>query len=87
MALYNTTKKFTPNFMVVAPDIMPIIQFVPGFQPASIGEVNGPYFSGTLNGVKVFVTPNMEAGEFFLGVNAGAMQAAAGVALIVFKKL
>lgn len=79
MALYNTTKKFTPNFIVVAPDVMPIIQFVPGFQAASIGEVNGPYLAGTLNGLKVFVTPNMDSGEFFLGVNQGAMQAAAGV--------
>lgn len=79
MALYSKTKKFTPNFMVCAPDVMPVIQFVPGFQAASIGEVNGPYFAGTLNGIKVFVTPNIGAGEFFLGVNQGAMQAAAGV--------
>lgn len=79
MALYNKTKKFTPNFMVVAPDVMPVLNFVPGFQAASISEVNGPYFAGTLNGLKVFVTPNMDAGEFFLGVNQGAMQAAAGV--------
>ena len=79
MSLYNVTKKFTPNFMVCAPDVMPIVQFVPGFQAAALGEVNGPYFAGTLNGLKVFVTPNIDAGEFFLGVNQGAMQAAAGV--------
>ena len=79
MSLYNVTKKFTPNFMVCAPDVMPIVQFVPGFQAAALGEVNGPYFAGTLNGLKVFVTPNIAAGEFFLGVNQGAMQAAAGV--------
>ena len=79
MEVYQKTKKFTPNFMVCAPDVMPVIQFVPGFQAASIGEVNGPYFAGTLNGIKVFVTPNIGAGEFFLGVNQGAMQAAAGV--------
>lgn len=79
MEVYKKTKKFTPNFMVCAPDVMPVIQFVPGFQAAAIGEVNGPYFAGTLNGIKVFVTPNIDAGEFFLGVNQGAMQAAAGV--------
>ena len=79
MEVYQKTKKFTPNFMVCAPDVMPVIQFVPGFQAASIGEVNGPYFAGTLNGIKVFVTPNIGACEFFLGVNQGAMQAAAGV--------
>lgn len=79
MALYSRTKKFTPNFMVCAPDVMPILQFVPGFQAASVGDVNGPYFAGTVAGLKVYVTPNIDAGEFFLGVNQGAMQASAGV--------
>ena len=79
MALYSRTKKFTPNFMVCAPDVMPILQFVPGFQAASVNDVNGPYFAGTVSGLKVYVTPNIDAGEFFLGVNQGAMQASAGV--------
>ena len=79
MALYQKTKKFTPNFMVCAPDVMPVLQFVPGFQAAAVGDVNGPYFAGTVAGLKVFVTPNIDAGEFFLGVNQGAMQASAGV--------
>ena len=79
MALYARTKKFTPNFMLVASDVMPVIQFVPGFQAASVSDINGPYFAGTLNGLKVFVTPNIEAGQFILGVNQGAMQAAAGI--------
>lgn len=79
MALYQKTKKFTPNFMVVASDVMPVLQFVPGFQPANVSDVNGPYFAGTLAGLKIFVTPNIGAGQFFLGVNQGAMQASAGV--------
>ena len=79
MALYQKTKKFTPNFMVVASDVMPVLNFVPGFQPANVSDVNGPYFAGTLAGLKIFVTPNIGAGQFFLGVNQGAMQAAAGV--------
>lgn len=79
MAIYQVTKKFTPNFMVVAPDVMPVISFVPGFQAASTTNVVGPYFAGTVSGLKVFVTPNLEANEIFLGVNQGAMQAAAGV--------
>ena len=79
MALYDRTKKFTPNFMLVASNVMPVIQFVPGFQPASVSDINGPYFAGTLAGLKVFVTPNIEAGKFILGVNQGAMQAAAGI--------
>ncbi len=79
MSVYQKTKKFVPNFMVVASDVMPVLAFVPGFQAANINEVNGPYFAGTYNGIKVFVSPMLPAGEFFLGVNQGALQAAAGV--------
>lgn len=79
MSIYKQTNKFVPNFMVVASDIMPVLSFVPGFQAASINEVNGPYFAGSLNGIKVFVSPMLGTGEFFLGVNQGALQAAAGV--------
>ena len=79
MKLYDRTKKFVPNFMLVASDVMPVIQFVPGFQAASVSDINGPYFAGTLAGMKVFVTPNITAGTFVLGVNQGAMQAAAGI--------
>lgn len=46
MAIFSRTKKFTPNFMIVAPDVMPVIQFVPGFQSASVSDVTGPYFAG-----------------------------------------
>lgn len=79
MSIYKKTNKFVPNFMVVASDVMPVLSFVPGFQAASINEVNGPYFAGSLNGIKVFVSPMLDAGAFFLGVNQGALQAAAGV--------
>ena len=46
MAIYDRTKKFAPNFMVVASDIMPVLSFVPGFQAANVTEINGPYFAG-----------------------------------------
>ena len=65
--------------MVVASDIMPILSFVPGFQAASVSEINGPYFAGTINGIKVFVSPMLERGKFFFGVNQGAMQASCAV--------
>lgn len=79
MAIYAVTKKFTPTFLVVAPNVMPVVNFVPGFSPAGVSNLNGPYLAGTLNGLKVFVTPNLAEGEFFLGVNNGAMQASCGI--------
>ena len=77
--LYKRTKKFVPNFMLANADVLPVLMFVPGFQAASVSDINGPYFAGTFNGLKVYVTPNIESGKFILGVNQGAMQAAAGV--------
>ena len=41
--------------------------------------VNGPYFAGTLNGLKVYVTPNIAAGKFVVGVNDGDFAASAAV--------
>lgn len=79
MVLYKRTKKFVPNFMLAAADVLPVLMFVPGFQAASVSDINGPYFAGTFNGLKVYVTPNIASGKFILGVNQGAMQAAAGV--------
>lgn len=77
--VYMRTKKFVPTFMLAAADIMPVLNFVPGFQAASVSDISGPYFAGTLNGIKVYVTPNIASGKFVLGVNQGAMQASAGV--------
>lgn len=78
MALYDRTKKFAPDYIVVASNIMPVLSFVPGFQPASVSGINGPYMAGTFNGMKVFVSPALPAGKFFFGVNQGALQAASG---------
>ena len=79
MAIYDRTKKFAPNFMVVASDIMPILSFVPVLQAASVSEITGTYFAGTINGIKVSVSPMLERGKFVFGVNQGAMQASCAV--------
>ena len=68
-----------PNYMLIAPDILPILGFVKGWQAASVSRVNGPYFGGTLNGLKVYVTPNIAAGKFVVGVNDGDFAASAAV--------
>ena len=41
--------------------------------------MNGPYFAGTLDGLKVYVTPNIEPGKFVVGVNAGDFMSSAAV--------
>ena len=77
--IYNKTKKFSPNYMLISSDIKPILAFVPGFQAAAIKEMNGPYMAGTLNGLKVYVSPNMAPQTFVLGVNGNDMMSSAAV--------
>lgn len=77
--IYDRTKRFTPNYMLIASNVLPVLKFVKGFVPAKAGSVNGPYLAGTLDGIKVFVTPNIAPGKFVLGVNGDDMQSSAAV--------
>lgn len=77
--IYDRTKRFAPNYMLIASNLLPIMAFIPGFEAAPAGSINGPYFAGTLNSLKVYVTPNIEAGKFVIGVNGDDMMSSAAV--------
>ena len=77
--VYDATRRFVPNYMLIASDILPVLTFIKGFSAASTSNINGPYFAGTLNGIKVFVTPNIAAGKFVVGVNGSDMMSSAAV--------
>lgn len=57
MAIYKKTGKLLPTWMLVSPDVMPILAFVPGFKPVAATTVNGPYVAGEVAGLKVIVSP------------------------------
>ena len=44
--IYDRTKRFAPNYMLVASNLLPVITFIPGFKAAPAGQINGPYFAG-----------------------------------------
>ena len=67
--IYDRTKRFAPNYMLASSSLLPILGFIDGFVAAPAGNVNGPYFAGTLDGIKVYITPNIAAGKFAIGVN------------------
>lgn len=77
--VYDRTKRFAPNYMIIASDVLPILTFMKGFQAAPAGQINGPYFAGTLNGLKVYVSPAIKAGRFLLGVNGDDMMSSVAV--------
>lgn len=77
--IYDRTKRFAPNYMLIASNVLPILKFLKGFVASKVGSMNGPYLAGTLDGIKVFVTPNIAPGKFVLGVNGDDMQSSAAV--------
>ena len=76
--VYKKTGRWMPNWMLVGPEVMPILSFVKGFQPASNAVVNGPYVAGTVAGLKVIVSPMLDK-ECFLGVLGADGKTATGV--------
>lgn len=77
--VYDATKRFAPNYMLIASNVLPVLSLIPAFKAAPATNINGPYFAGELNGVKVFVTPNIAAGKFILGVNGDDLMSSAAV--------
>ncbi len=77
--VYDRTKRFAPNYMLIASNVLPILTFIKGFTAAPTSKINGPYFAGTLNSLKVFVTPNIDPGKFIVGVNGDDMMSSAAV--------
>jgi hypothetical protein len=77
--IYNRTKKFHPNYMVIASDILPVLRFVNGFTAVKNAKMNGPYKVGELDGLAVYVSPMLKPGDFFLGLNGNDMMSSAGV--------
>lgn len=78
--IYKRTKKFTANYILIAADLLPILAFIPDFQRAPANTaINGPYFAGTVCGLRVYVSPAMADGTFVVGLNGNDMQSSAAV--------
>lgn len=77
--IYDRTQKHAANYMIIASNIKPILVMMDGFKAASTAKINGPYYAGDLNGVKVYVSPAIAPGKFVLGYNGGDMLTSAAV--------
>lgn len=77
--IYDRTQKHAANYMVIASNIKPILSLMRGWKAANTGKINGPYFAGTINGVKVFVSPAVAPNRFFLGFNGEDLMTSAAV--------
>ena len=44
--IYNRTKRFAPNIMICAMDVLQILSFLNGWKASGSRDINGPYFAG-----------------------------------------
>ena len=77
--VYVATQKFAPNYMLIASNCLPVLTMMKSWKAAPAGQINGPYFAGTVGALKVFVSPAMEKGTFVLGCNGNDMMSSAAV--------
>ena len=77
--IYTRTQKFAPNYMVCGANVLTIMPYLKGWTAAPASTINGPYFAGTLDGLKVFVSPAIDENRFFFGVNGSDLQTSAAV--------
>lgn len=77
--MFARTQKFAPNYMIVGSNVLTILPYSKGWVAAPASTVNGPFFAGTLDGIKVFCSPAIDANRFFFGVNGDDLQSSAGV--------
>ena len=76
--IYDATQKYRANYLIVASDLIPVLTFVTGFKATDKIGV-GPYFAGSVNGVKVFVSPVLTPGTYVAGFNGDDMVTSAAV--------
>lgn len=77
--MYQRTQKFAPNYMVIGSNVLTIMPYVKGWNAAPASTVNGPFFAGTVDGIKVYCSPAMNENDFFFGVNGNDLQTSAAV--------
>lgn len=77
--IYDATQKHAANYMIASSSLKPLFVMMEGWKPANTAKINGPYFAGELNGIKVYISPAIAAGKFVLGYNGGDMITSAAV--------
>lgn len=74
--IYKATQKYRANAAVVSPEFIEILTLCDGFKANEVKP--GPYFLGTLAGLKIFVSPQLE-NEGYVLFNGGTEEASPAV--------
>jgi len=77
--IYDRTGKHAANYMICASDVVTMFGLLGSAWKATSGTRNGPYLAGTLNGLKVYVSPAIKPGKFILGFHGNDLMTSAAV--------
>ena len=67
--MYDVTKRFDWNYMIISANILPILCFSDKFKHHSPSEIYGGHIAGEFNGKVVFVSPSIDEDIIIFGVN------------------
>lgn len=77
--IYDRTQRYGANYMLASSTIKPLLALMDGWKAVSGAKMNGPYYAGELNGLKVYISPRIKAGTFVLGFNGDDMVTSSAV--------
>lgn len=76
--VYKETQKYNINYVVCARDVINVVSFINGWRASNAKPV-GPYYAGSLNGIKFYVSPALGEGEFFAGFHGDDLMTSAAI--------
>lgn len=67
--IFNNTKKFRAEYLIMSSDLLPVFVFSPDFKPEPLSKIHGMYVTGSYENLPVLVSPVLSKGEMIWGVN------------------
>jgi len=75
----DRTKRYGINYIVGATDLPLVVGLMKNWKDSGQSQKPGPYFAGSINGIKVYVHPEMEQGHFFGGYHGDDLMTSSAV--------
>lgn len=75
----DRTKRYGINYIVGATDLPLVVGLMKNWKDSGQSQKPGPYFAGTINGIKVYVHPGMTQGHFFGGYHGDDLMTSSAV--------
>lgn len=71
--IHQATRRVSGNFVILGTQAAVIARSVRGFVPSNVTNITGPYFLGTLNGLKLYVNPEYDQWAFVIGFKGDSL--------------